>query len=204
MRRNLKFSVRTLLVLVAVVCAWLGWANHKYRVQQRAIHAVQALGGDVAWKTTSPQWLVNLIGRDPFAYVSEVSFIDAPIRGDDLTALAGLTRLEQLSIAQSASFTGQGLQHLAGLDHLRIIYFYDVPITDEGLLQLPPLPELEQLYVLGTRITDECLPLVERRSQLQVIQLGGSELLTKSAVHELDQKMPACQVSWSGQGYSAD
>lgn len=204
MRRYLKFSMRTLLVLLTAACGWLGWATHQYRNQQQAFHAVQALGGDVTWRTTSPEWLVTLLGRDPLAYVSEVSFIDTPIRDEDLKALAGLARLEQLSIAQNRTFTGEGLQHLAGLDDLRVIYFYDVPITDEGLQELPPLPVLEQLYVLGTRITNKCLPLFENRPRLQVMQLGGSELLTQKAVEQLDERMPACQVSWSGQGFSAD
>src|SRR5262245_51365212 len=137
MRRNLKFSVRTLIVLLTAACVWLGYVAYNYQNQQKACRLIQSIGGNVTWKTTSPEWLARLLGNDPFRYIGEVSFIDVPIRGDDLKALSCLNRLEQINIAQNSTFTGEGLRHLAGLNSLRQIYLYDVPVTDEGIQELP-------------------------------------------------------------------
>ena len=204
MRRYSRFSLRALLLVFTAACVWMGYVAHKYHHEQNASERVQELGGTVAWKEVSPTWLVRSLGVDPFSYVWEVGFVNTPIRGDDLQVLSRLDRLEQIIIAQNATFTGDGLQHLAGLKQLRMIYLYDVPVTDDGLRKLPELPALDTLCILATRITDQCLPFVERLPHLSAIQLGGSELLTKSAVNELDRRTSTCQVGWSGQGYGGD
>lgn len=203
MRRYFRVSLRGALVLVSVLCIWMGYVAYQYRKELRAGELIQQNGGRPAWKNVGPGWLTGLLGQDPFSYVREVSFVGTSISDDDLAPLARLKRLEQLNIAQSTTFTGKGLRHLDGLCHLRQVYLYDVPVDDQGLQELPTLPALLKLYVLATEITDESLAVVEKHAQLSEVQLG-SALLTKAAVEELDGRMPTCEVSWSDQAYSAD
>jgi hypothetical protein len=104
MRRRLRFSVRTLLILLTAACLWLGHVSYTYQRQHWAVRLVQDLGGQVAWKNGGPEWLVTWLGHDPFAYVWEVSFVDAQIHDDDLSMLSDFSRLEEIFIVYSLRF----------------------------------------------------------------------------------------------------
>ena len=44
-RRWFQFSLRTLMVLVTVLCVWLGLVSERARKQREAVAAIEALGG---------------------------------------------------------------------------------------------------------------------------------------------------------------
>jgi hypothetical protein len=202
-RRRWRFRIRlrTLLIAVTLFCLWCTYVALKHRAEHAAAKALAQAGATVDWQGSSPEWLTKLIGDDPFAYVREVSFVDAPVTDSDLEHLQSLPTLQKLYIAQNNTFTGTGLRYLAGMNDLTMLYIYDVPMTDEGLRALPPLPRLAELYVLATCITDEGVEHVRRFPAAKEIQLG-SEQLTKNAVSKLGAELPNAQVGWSGQGYS--
>ena len=57
-RRFLRVSVRGLIVLVLVTCAWLGWIVRSARIQREAVAAITETGGEVnynwEWKDGVP------------------------------------------------------------------------------------------------------------------------------------------------------
>lgn len=98
MRRHLRLSLRGLLLLVTVLCVWMGYVIYQYRTELHASELIQKRGGRSAWRNVSPDWLTALLGRDPFGYVWEVSFVSTPVADNDLAPLSPLKRLEQLNI----------------------------------------------------------------------------------------------------------
>jgi hypothetical protein len=179
----------------------MGYAGYRYRAEHSAAKTIERVGGSVLWKERGPSWLTRLLGKDPFAHVQTVTFVDVQVRDEDLSCTQQMFALEEIYISQNRTFTGTGLQHLNGLDELRIVYLYDVPVTDDGLKTLPNLPNLRELYVLASCISDVGIRHLEQFRMAKVVQLG-SDRLTKEAVGKLGEKLPRAQVSWSGQGFA--
>src|SRR5687768_8422684 len=103
-RRFLRFSLRGLLVLVAVCSVWLGIAFHRAREQSQAVAAIQASGGFVYYDyhivddapepsltSTVPGWLLENLGIDFFHDVVDVTF-DEKTSEDDLAVLECLPK----------------------------------------------------------------------------------------------------------------
>ncbi len=75
-RRWLRFSLRTFLVVVTLVCVWLGWKINSARKQKQAVEAIQAIGGTALYDfevdsdgepiqpNPEPSWLAKWIGKD--------------------------------------------------------------------------------------------------------------------------------------------
>jgi hypothetical protein len=43
-RRRLRFSLKTLLVIIAVFSLWLGYTSHRARQQKQVVHAILSAG----------------------------------------------------------------------------------------------------------------------------------------------------------------
>jgi hypothetical protein len=165
-RRWLRFSLRTLLVGVTLLCVALGfWVNGAQR-QRRAVAAVwaigsrvevqydyQAPGAAVEGELPAPDWLCRLLGVDYFA---EMTSVLIPTGSTDATAahMGGLPALVVLSL-DGAAVSDAGLAHLSGLTRLRVLAFEDAQVTDAGLEHLRGLTNLEELYLYGSQVTDE-------------------------------------------------
>ena len=200
MRRWMKFSIMSGFFAVGLVALGLGWIISVEQTQKRAEKEIYASGGETRWRQVGPTWLSKLVGRDIFAYVTHVIFIDVPVGAGDLKPVQDFHQLESLLVAQNNLFDGRGLEHTKGLRHLYRIDLYDVPVTNEGLTRLPyeSLPALRELQIVGL-LTDECLPFVKQFGGIKEVCISGS--LTKTAVGRLNDEMPNTDLQWSGQGY---
>src|SRR5262245_8259132 len=105
MKRWLRFSLRTMLVLITALCIWLGFQVNAARRQREAVTAILNAGGIVAydyqvvsrrqrtslapgissWQdysfdsgraTPGPKWLRQYIGDDYFRTAVGVRFFD--------------------------------------------------------------------------------------------------------------------------------
>ena len=111
-RRYLTFSLRTFLVLLTVLAAWLGVVVNRAREQREAVKALEALGGSVGydWQDVDldleellsldgpltppgPEWLRRLVGDDLFQDAVSVSFSEET---NALKSIAHLKRLRKL------------------------------------------------------------------------------------------------------------
>ncbi len=170
-RRWFSISLRTLLLLVAVLAIWLGWQTNRARKQRRAVAAVLERGGtvrylhqarthpirlenfhlsafDIAIESPGPDWLREFLGDD---YFQDVIFVALEGTGNDggdqLAALvSGLPELEYLKLS-SCGLTDDGLRHLSSNTTLRILGIDRNQITDDGLRHLADLTRLESLDV---------------------------------------------------------
>ena len=110
----LRFSVRTLLILTALVAVWLGVLANRVHKQRAAVAAIEAAGGTVyydwqgmPWELAErerlpfevishPRWLVRLYGRENLEDVVRVSFGHAPVDGELVGHLRSLPELKTL------------------------------------------------------------------------------------------------------------
>ena len=145
-RRRFRYSLRTLLVFVAIASIPFAWMGHKVREKQRereVVKAIRDLGGHVALDiepnanaagrkpSPGPTWLRKLLGDDFFTSVVSVE-IDSRYASHDI-----------------------GLVQLRSLPQVRNIYLADPQFTDEELVQLRELARLKLLHLAGAQVTDQ-------------------------------------------------
>lgn len=166
-RRLLRFSLRALLIGVALVGLVFTWV-HSARYQRQAAAGlrtsnpsaavlyddqVDAEGELNASQPSSPTWLQERLGVDYFSSVVGADMFYAT--DDDLAHLVRLPNLRRLYLERSVDVTDAGLRHLQGLKHLKLLVLDDADqVSDEGLRTLSRLKNLASLHLdLGRRMT---------------------------------------------------
>jgi hypothetical protein len=71
------------------------------------------------------------------------------------------------------------LIHLQGLDRLKEVSFYEVPLGDEGLRHLAALPNLEKLELTYTQVSDVGTTHLAALLHLRTLSLSGTEVTDK-------------------------
>lgn len=180
-RRRLQFSVRILLLLVAVVAILLGY--HVSRVHKQRV-VVAELGKlwsqvfydyqttfDQSWRRhvdprepPQPAWVRRLLGDDFFADVTLVIVYDLPyypVTDDTLVHISRLPKLRRLELV-SPRITDRGISHLATLQELEEIDIFSSTVTDAGLLHLRSMPNLRILNIRDVQTSVEGLDRLRR------------------------------------------
>ena len=222
-RRFFRFNLRTLLIVVAVFCLFVGTVVKRARDQKSAVEAIIENGGLVAYANhlsksnpLAPEWLRKFLGNDYFSGVAVVTFMGPTIndtnlatikRLPDLTWLtvsgkqitdAGLVHLEGLSelvilVLGPTEIDGSGLVHIEGLTKLKSLSLGQTNVTDEGLNHLRKLTSLEKLYLGNTKITDE--GLIHLQGLTNLIQLSlDATAVTDEGAQALQQYLPNCEI----------
>lgn len=170
-RRRFQFTLRTLLVVVAVGGVLGGWVGSGLREQwrqQAAAGELEKVGG-VCWWDGRPQWLEKVLGRYCFQSVISVRF-------------------------KSTQVTDAGLEHLQGLGQLEVLYLDGTKITDAGLAHLSGLSQLAHLALDNTKVTDAGLKYLAGLSRLTYLQLSGTKVSEEGA-SALKTLLPSCYIS---------
>jgi Leucine-rich repeat (LRR) protein len=145
-RRFLRFSLRTLLVLVVLsglVMGWLGIVVERRYQQKRILEQLKE------WEPAAEYrrgYVVSLWLQDG---------LESPI-DEDLACLKGLTRLEFLDLSFT-NVTDAGLLHLRDLERLHRLHLHGTQIGDAGLEHLKTMNTLSYLDLGGTNVTDNAL-----------------------------------------------
>ncbi len=161
MRRFLRFSTRTVMMVVLVAGIWLGWLVHAARIQRSAVTAIQNAGGQVwySWQTGSlddfrpnaeerpwwPSWVIDRFGVDLFSSVIKVELGGERTTDREMMRVGNLTRLEYLSVVGGGRLGTGGFKHLARLTNLRRLDLRSTSITDAGLSCVAGLDNLQEL-----------------------------------------------------------
>jgi hypothetical protein len=191
-RRWLRFSLRSLLILITVLSIWLGVKVNQARRQKEAVAALSALGAeayyDHQWHDGLPNpfaeesdpripvWLLELAGPDFFQTVVAVQ-TTRRVTDDDLIHLAGLPKINWLNLNNAGrSVTDVGLAHLPRPDRLACLQAGRTAVGDELAKRLSTAEQLHTLGLGGTRITDEGLRALSALSALQNLSVDNTEV----------------------------
>lgn len=173
----MRFSLRTLLLAITILCIWLGLTITATRRQREAVTAIRKSGGSVGydfqfvvvpgkpdWSFVAdhavppqPAWLRTLLGDDFFCDVFTVAFFNLPN-----------------SIPES------DLAQLTKLPKLRLVYLTNVKIVSDGSSIQRPIQDRD-IEVLG------------RLGMPKYLDLTGSKF-TPEGLRKLRQLLPSTNI----------
>jgi hypothetical protein len=209
-RRWFQFSLRSLLIAVAVVavpCAWLGHKIEQKRRQRDAVEAIRRLGGRVKFgdqidfdgvplagdrRPPGPLWFRELLGDDFFADVKSVDLSWTEVRDDDLQHLDKFPNLEFLGLNRTR-ITDAGLSHVGGLRRLRMLDLTRSAISDAGLSHLRGLTRLEMLCIDYNPISDAGIERLTCLKALGWLSVEDTEV-TDEGVRQFKRVLPDCGI----------
>jgi hypothetical protein len=194
-RSCLRYSIRSILCAVALICVWLGIVSAHARRQRRAVERLLLHNGgnwvcavydfqysqDGAhryWAAPpGPNWLRDLIGLDYFSTVVAVNTNDL---GDDFAALEDLPNLTSLSIYAS-HLSDREIAYLRLSPHMRELSLFvgKSEVGDAGWVPLEELRDLKELSMGGGGITDAALRHISRFAKprsLRISRMGGADV----------------------------
>ncbi|MCE9557303.1 MAG: hypothetical protein K8T91_28475 [Planctomycetes bacterium] len=201
MPRRFQFSLRTVLIVMSIAAAALGWWSHKARQQREAVQVFTQAGGRVSYDFQelslegprySPKWLVNVLGVDFFANVEEVILPNNDDIATKVAYLKNFTSLRSLWLSYS-HVTDANLQQLQGLKALRFLSLPRTQVTDAGLEHLKNLSNLEELYLAETQVTDAGLEHLKPLTALKSIDLRLTKV-TDAGVERLQRALPNSKI----------
>ena len=199
-RRWLRFSVRSLMIVVLISGCALGWIIHRARAQRTAVAAVRKVGGFASYDCefgpgrASPvalsgwkKMIADSVGID---FVDNVVFVQImeigsePSRRTALARLGDFEKVEGLNLA-GASVTDDVLARLKGMNRLQWIMLSDTGMTDAGLVHLQGLTSLQSIYINGCDITDSGLGNLKTLTGLDCLVLFNTRITDAGLRHLL-------------------
>jgi Leucine-rich repeat (LRR) protein len=210
-RRNrfVRFSLRTALILLTLLCLALGWWVVTAERQRDAVAAVRELGGRVRYTYElgpegfplkkpeppwAPEWLRDTFGEDLFITLHSVEF--EGIRDDFVVQVVPKLRrvasLHTLGLRDTliSDAALANIAELTQLEHLYIGTGSEAPgittITDKGLAQLSTLRRLRGLTVNNCSIDGSALVHLGMLRRLEWLYMRHTNF-NDAAAHHLRQ-----------------
>lgn len=197
-----RISLKTVLLIVAVLCVWLAVFAKKARNQQLAIDRIDELGGIYLYEFEEydakkneyflnpfgPDWVYDLIGIDYAGSVISADFSrdeECNPSNDDLSVLNNLPDLRGLFLEKCKQIDDDGLIHLAGLSELEELSLTGTNVINNGLRHITSLRELRILDLSNTPLFDSGLKHIGELPNLEFLDLTNTRI-TKQGLKHLD------------------
>jgi Leucine Rich repeat len=191
-RRWLRFSLRSLLILVTILCVWLGVKVNQARRQKEAVDALSKVGAAIRYEhqlsdthprdfavekeLDVPRWLRDLAGDDFFQTVVAVQ-ATRPVTDNDFIHLAALPRIRFLYLTNTGPrVTDAGLAHLPRPDRLVSFVAGGTAVGNEFAKRLATADGMDTLFLGGTRVSDEGLLALSTLGQLLNLSIDNTEV----------------------------
>ena len=117
-----------------------------------------------------------------------------PLRDEQLSFLAGMTKLNSLAVCNDPVVTGSFLVHLRNLPALERLVLVDCPsVVDGSLIHLEGIKTLKSIFLEHTDVTNAGLPHLHGLTALSDVDLLGSKV-TDSGRAKLRIKLPSAHV----------
>ena len=187
-RRLLRLVCGTMILVVSLLCVFLGTSVWNAQRQRAAVVWVLGLGGEVQYDRdidggiVGVDWLCALVGVDYFATVVAVELYTTDASHGDLSPLSYLPELEHLSLDNAQS---SDLSAIGKLLHLDSLCLEAAPGVVVDLAPLSNLQQLRSLQLWVTEATD--LSPLAKITRLHGLSLGapGSDLSPLASLTEL-------------------
>ncbi|MDZ4818413.1 MAG: hypothetical protein SGJ20_05510 [Planctomycetota bacterium] len=197
-RRWLRYSLRSLLVLTAVVAVCIGWLFPWYegaRLQReiQANHDYVGVGYEEEFDPHSgnsgvPDWLSGILDYHYFYDINQL--VVEKSSDNNLARLRNLVELKSVGLAIKDQITAKGFSYLAPLPKLRTVYIL-WEITEPGgtdsAADLPGLGQLRQIEDLHlfVPISDASVKEIAQLSRLRKLNLTSKGEVTEAAFQAL-------------------
>lgn len=213
-RRWWRFSLRTLLICIAIAGMGFGWLQYQSRARRAAVRAIRESGGTVEYKyeflkRVTPQgdwrvdeWLYRLDLVDPQSVLLQGKKIDDDYLREHLLALPGL---EQLAL-DDVAVTNEGLLVLAALPKIEMLSCYRSPSNAKlsNELQAPTqidfteVPLLDAIAYLGDFHN---VPFAIDNTEFEQVKIAADVPVTAQVVNvqlrdALDQMLGPARLGW--------
>lgn len=202
-RRWLRFSLRSLLLVVTGLSIWLGLHLDAVRRQSAAIAEVKRLGGRACYdyqyagdgeltegESPSPVWLFGWLGPDFF---HDVVFVDMSRNADGQentqttdeikAVLPDFRELRTLYLTQGQA-TDDCLRAVGRLSKLEQLFCWNaIEATDAAIAPLANLPRLKSLHFSNSWITDESLLVFGQMPALETLSIQQNSFTDGGLAH---------------------
>ncbi len=174
----LRFSLRTLLVVMTVLCIWLGFKVNAARRQREAVTAITKVGGDV--------WFDYQLTLSPSGSVAFSRPNALPHEPIWLRSLFGDNFFHKVLVAEAqpalhtGTFEFSDLNWLAGLPDLTVLILDGIkikkdtitarrPVIDSDMCMIAQLDQLRSLGLNHTAISGEGISQLANKRNLKVL-----------------------------------
>jgi hypothetical protein len=212
-RRWFRFSLRTMMVVVTLLCVWLGVVSNRANRQRRAVETITSHSGHVRYDyqrddpfagnpfaddppPPGPDWMRNLIGIDYFATVVEVDINEDVANDDIVAALGDLPHLRSLALG-GAGVTDSVLARARRMDQLHTLGVGWSAVSEAGWEPIEQLSNLKRLFLAGPNVSDSTLSHFKGLSELTILALNEVQV-TDSGLKQLKSLVHLEQLRISG------
>lgn len=201
--RRFVFSMRVLLLVIAVLAIPLAYFERNFERPRRAYALVVEMGGSSQcmedWREgpnrkfgETETWMRSWLPQCYFENLNLVNLNKSRATDKGVALLSGLVRLESLAICQTA-ITDKGIESLDHQSLLKNLYISRTSVSDEGLSYVAKLAALERLALDDTDITDAGLIHLTALKALRHLRLKGSKV-TPEGIVKLQECLPDCEI----------
>ena len=189
-----RFSLRTLLILTAIIAVWLGFFVRRVTHMRSVVSLVADYGGDVFYDyqpaAAERARIEKENRRRAFQGQPALAMVSAPavpawarkFFGDDY-----FRRISEIQLSETR-IRDTDLLRLKSSRKLKVLSLAQTAITDDGLAILPVMPELHTLRLQGTKVTDDGLLQLGRQPALKEVDLRGT-VVTLKAAEEVEKRL---------------
>lgn len=191
-RRLLRFSLRSLLLLVVVIAVPLGWKVNRARNQRVVVQELKKLNARIKYDyelsdaQPGPQWLIDRFGKEYFVEVQQLTVGGPQVNDETISLIARLPEVEWVGLRPASEITDEGLAHFAGMQNLEGVDLFSDRITGAGLVHLTGLRRLKSLAVSGWA-TDTSLEYVSKLKRLEYLWLHEAVEVTDEGLAHLSK-----------------
>jgi Leucine rich repeat len=198
-------SLRTLMVLIALVACWLGWETNRARTQEQAITIITRAGGafdyddvvdgegEVLDHRARPAWQLSLMWMLGPDYLRRPRWLRGPvrwrIRGEQSRPQAieqiwkAISDLPDIVRVQLESADNEDVMRLRKLTGVKILWIRFRNLSDASKAQLGEMQQLRSLDIGNTDFDDAGLVHVGRLTRLRELRLSRTLITDAGLAH---------------------
>lgn len=194
-RPRLRFSLRALMLVMTVVCIFLGYHVQRARDQRNVVATLEAAGARVSYDWQSPAsnlhappgpaWLRAWVGNEYFQEIDGVYAWDVDNEHFErvFDALSRCRKLKHLHISSTQVIDLRNFESLRGLQQLETVVLSRGQFTDGVLQILGQLPKLMELNLSDEPVTNEGIQHLRTLRDLTTLNLSGTHINDDALVH---------------------